>query len=168
MARRVIYVQIILDEWITMGNKHLGEFLVEAGLLSTDKLNHALKIQEKSGGKLGQVLIRLGLINTDTLIEFLSKQHGVQGIDLAKELIDENVIGLVPENIAKKNKVVPVKFKPEGRSKKIVLAMVNPSDLGAIDNIAFITGYGVEPVFIREESFAWFMDYCYHKKGALK
>jgi hypothetical protein len=46
--------------------------------------------------------------------------------------------------------------------------MVNPSDFGAIDNITFMSGYSIEPVFIREESFAWFMNYCYHKKGALK
>jgi hypothetical protein len=63
---------------------------------------------------------------------------------------------------------VPVKFTPEGRSKRSVLAMVNPSDFGAIDNIAFMTGYSVEPVSIREESFSWFFDYCYHKKGVVK
>ena len=151
-----------------MSKKRLGELLVEAGLISPEKLNLALERQRNSREKLGQILIELGLINMDTLIEFLSRQHGVKGLDLGKELIDEKVIGLVPENIAKKNKVVPVKFKPEGRSKKIVLAMVNPSDLGAIDNIAFMTGCSIDPVFIREESFAWFFDYCYHKKGAVK
>jgi type IV pilus assembly protein PilB len=151
-----------------MSKKRLGELLVEAGFISREKLNRALKIQENSGEKLGQVLISLGLISTDILIEFLSKQYGVQGIDLGKELIDENVIGLIPEHIAKKHKVIPVKFKSKGKLKKLVVAMVNPSDFGAIDNITFMSGYSIEPVFIREESFAWFMNYCYHKKGALK
>lgn len=151
-----------------MGKKRLGELLLESGLISTEKLNHALKMQQNSGEKLGRVLISLGLINMDRLIEFLGKQHGVKSLDLCNELIDKNVIGLIPEHIAKKHKVIPVKFKSKGKLKKLVVAMVNPSDFGAIDNITFMSGYSIEPVFIREESFAWFMNYCYHKKGAPK
>jgi type IV pilus assembly protein PilB len=151
-----------------MRKKRLGELLVEAGLINTKQLNQALEIQKNSGEKLGQVLSRLGYTTMDTLVEFLSKQHGVRGIDLGKELIDENVIGLIPKHVAKKYKVIPVKFKTEGRLKKLVVAMADPSNLEVVDAITFISGYSVEPVFIREESLAWFMDYCYHKRIGLK
>jgi type IV pilus assembly protein PilB len=151
-----------------MQGKRLGELLIEAGLINREQLNQALGIQKRTGEKLGQVLTRLEYISTDKLIEFLSKQHGAQSIDLGKELVDEGVIGLIPEHVARRYRAVPVKFKVESGSKKLVVSMAYPSNLEVVDTIRFISGYSIEPVFVREESIEWFITYCYHKRIGLK
>ncbi|HWP91417.1 MAG TPA: hypothetical protein VNN20_04370 [Thermodesulfobacteriota bacterium] len=151
-----------------MSKKLLGELLIEAGLINKEKLNHALKLQKEQGGKFGQILVRLGYISMDSLVDFLSKQHSTKSFDLGKEIIDERAIGLISEKIAKKYKAVPIKLKSEGANKKLVVAMVEPSNLETIDSIKFMTGYDVEPVFIMEENLSWLINYCYHRRWELR
>ncbi len=101
--------------------------------------------------KLGQTLVKLGYIAEDTLIKFLGKQHGTPGINLYKQMIDERAVDMIPMSVAERYKVIPVGFNLDGGNKKLIVAMANPSNLEAIDTIAFITGCSIEPIFAREE-----------------
>jgi len=148
--------------------KRLGELLVEAGFISKEQLNHALEEQKISKEKLGQTLMRLGYITEDILIEFLSKQYGTPSINLFREVIDEKVVNMIPRNVAEKHKAIPVGFKSNGGTKKLIVAMANPSDLEAINTLAFITGYSIDPIFTREEHFEWLIRYYYQRRWELK
>lgn len=153
---------------IYMGRKRLGESLIEAGLISKEQLALALNEQIKSRQKLGQVLIRLGFITVDTLITFLAKQHEVLGVNLYKEVIDEGVQNLIPRHVMEKFYVLPIGFKVEMGIKRLIVAMSDPANLELIDNLRFITGYTIEPVYAREEDLRWFTQYYgYYKKKEL-
>ena len=141
--------------------KFLGELLLESGFIDSEKLSRALKEKKACNEKLGQVLMRFGYVNEDVLIEFLAKQRGFEGVNLFKREIDKRVANLIPRDVAEKYKVLPIGFKTEGGIKKLVVAMANPSDLGAIDTLVFITGHAIEPVFAREEQFTWIIRYFY-------
>lgn len=149
-----------------MVKKHLGELLVEAGIITLKQLNEALEDQKLSKERLGKVLSRLGYINMDVLADFLCKQHGTLTINPCVELIDEEAVKLIPEDVARKYKVIPIKL--EEKTKKLIVCMADPSNFEVVDFLKFITGYNVEPAFIMEESLWWFIDNCYHKSWKLK
>lgn len=147
-----------------MDRKRLGEMLLEAGIIDERQLDQALKVQRETGEKLGQILIRLGYITANTLLEFLGRQHGTQGIDPFKEVVDDEAVNSISEACARKYRAVPIRFKTEGKTKKLVVAMADPSDLEAIDVIRFMSDCTVEPVFVMEEHIDWFINYCYNKQ----
>jgi type IV pilus assembly protein PilB len=153
-----------------MKNRRLGELFVEAGLIDSEQLDHALKVQKPFRHKLGQTLVRLGYITEDILIEYLDMQHGSPGINLHKlykEVIDESAAHTITRHVAEKYKAIPISFKLEGRTKKLIVAMADPSNLEAIDTIAFITGYSIEPIFTMEEHLEGIIYYHYYKKWQL-
>ncbi|HSE83801.1 MAG TPA: hypothetical protein VLB01_04585 [Thermodesulfobacteriota bacterium] len=153
-----------------MNRKRLGESLVEAGLITKKQLEYALDQQWRNCNleKLGQILLSLKCIDEDTLIEFLSKQYGTPGINLLKQGIDEQALFIFPREIAEKYNAIPVGFKLKGTKKRLVVAMADPLDLKLIDNISFITGYTIEPIFAREEDLKWIIVYYYGRRGLLK
>lgn len=153
-----------------MNRKHLGELLVEAGLITKKQLEYALDQQWRNFNleKLGQILISLKCIDEDTLIESLSKQYGTPGINLLTQRIDEKVLYLIPREIAEKYKVISVGFRIKGMIKRLVVAMANPLHIEAIDAISFITGYGIEPIFAREEDLKWTIAYYYARRGTAR
>lgn len=124
----------------------IGKLIVKAQLITEDQLQKALLTQKKEGGRLGSVLIRLGFIDGPKLLKFLSQQYGVPSVELEKLEIDPAVIKLVPAEVVKKYLVVPIKRMGATLS----LAMVDPSDVFAIDDIKFMTGYNVEPIIASE------------------
>ena len=124
----------------------LGKMLIGANLINDEQLNKALSTQQKEGGKLGSILIKLGYISEDKLLNFLSHQFGIPAINLSTQEIDPNIIKLLPPEVAQKYQVVPVARKGAA----ITLAMVDPSDVFAIDDIKFMTGYDVQPVLATE------------------
>ncbi|HEX3035403.1 MAG TPA: hypothetical protein VHT73_09750 [Thermodesulfobacteriota bacterium] len=134
-----------------MNRKHLGELLVEAGLITKKQLEYALDQQWRNFNleKLGQILISLKCIDEDTLIEFLGKQYGTPGINLLRQRIDEKALYIIPREIAEKYNVISVGFRLRGTIKRLVVAMANPLDLEVIDTISFITSYKIEPIFAR-------------------
>ena len=146
-----------------MVRKHLGELLVEAGIITLKQLNGALEDQKLSKERLGKVLARLGYITMDVLADFLCKQHGTLTTKPCVELIDEEATKLIPEDVARKYKVIP--FKLEKKTKKLIVCMSEPSNLEVVDSLQFITGYNVEPAFVMEESLCWLIDNCYSNKG---
>ena len=123
-------------------NRRLGDLLVADGLLGQEQLQKALVEQKGSTEKLGSILIRLGFINEEQLIGFLSRQYGVPSITLAQLEIDLEVLKLVPAAIAKKYEVLPVRRM--GNS--LALAMADPTNVFALDDISFMTNLQVLPL----------------------
>lgn len=125
----------------------LLEMLSEAGLINREQFDEALLNRVVYGGKIGTSLIELGLIEEETLARFLSKKLAVPYVhpDQLHDIPDD-VIKQVPRGLALKYKVVPIKFE----KKRLSLAMADPADLTAIDEIAFITDYIVKPLIAPE------------------
>lgn len=125
----------------------LLEMLSEAGLITREQFDEALLNRVVYGGKIGTSLIELGLIEEEVLARFLSKKLAVPYVH-PDQLVDipDEVIKLVPKGLALKYKVVPLRFE----KKRLSLAMADPSDLRAIDEIAFITDYIVKPLIAPE------------------
>jgi type IV pilus assembly protein PilB len=126
----------------------LGELLVRENLISLQQLQKAQEAQKVEGGKLGFHLTKLGYIEETQLTEFLSRQYGVPAINLADFEIDADVIKLIPKDVAEKHQVVPV--NRAGGS--LIVAMSDPSNIFAIDDIKFLTGYNIEVVVSAEAS----------------
>jgi len=149
-----------------METRYFEELLVEAGFISPKQLFHALEVQKVSNRRLSQVLVGLGYITIDTLIGFLRKQPDTVMFDLSYELFDKAALKLIPDDIAKKYKVIPINFIG-GKVMKLFVCMAESSQLETIDIIAFMTGCVVEPVFITKENLEWLLQYFYHKKTNL-
>ncbi|MFZ3073493.1 MAG: type IV-A pilus assembly ATPase PilB [Thermodesulfobacteriota bacterium] len=124
----------------------LGELLIREKLITSEQLNEALSTQKREGGKLGLNLTNLGYITEKDLITFLSKQYGIPTIDLYTHEIDPEVSKLIPEDVSKKYQVIPV----SRTGSTLVVAMADPSNIFAIDDIKFLTGYNVESVVASE------------------
>lgn len=124
----------------------LGQLLIASSIISEEQLKQALNIQRKEGGRLGTNLVKLGFITEDKLVAFLSKQYGVPAINLAEYKIDSAVIKLVPADMAKKYLIMPVARV----GATITIAMADPSNVFAIDDVKFMTGYNVEVVVSSE------------------
>ncbi|MEW6379535.1 MAG: type IV-A pilus assembly ATPase PilB [bacterium] len=142
--------------------ERLGELLLKAKMISEEQLQQGLEEQKKSGGRLGFNLIKLGFLKEEDILWFLSKQYGVPTINLNSFEIDEEVVKLIPQDLAKKYSCIPVSLM----SSILTLAMVDPSNVFAIDDIKFLTGYSVETVVTSESSFKRAFDRYYRKKKA--
>jgi len=123
-------------------SRRLGDLLVNEGLITQENLQRALVEQKGSNEKLGSILVRLGLIQEDQLIGFLSRQYGIPSITLSQLDIDPDVVKLVPAQIAKKYEVLPVKRTGNA----LTLAMADPTNVFALDDVAFMTNLQVLPV----------------------
>ncbi|MBZ0274222.1 type IV-A pilus assembly ATPase PilB [bacterium] len=126
----------------------LGELLVQEDLISPEQLETALAEQKVSGGRLSYHLSRLGYLEESELADILSRQYGVPSINLSEFAIDADVIRLVPREIADKYKLIPI----SRADNSLIVAMVDPSNILAIDDIKFLTGYSVEAVVATEDS----------------
>jgi len=124
----------------------LGELLIREKLITSEQLNEALSTQKREGGKLGLNLTKLGYLTEKDLTTFLSKQYGIPTIDLYTHEIDPEVSKLIPEDVSKKYQVLPV----SRTGSTLVVAMADPSNIFAIDDIKFLTGYNVESVVASE------------------
>lgn len=131
---------------MTEGKKRLGDLLVEAGLIDQFQLRSALAEQQKWGGRLGNHFVRLKFITEEKLIKFLSQQLKIQYVDISKIRISPATIELIPEEIATKHNVLPLGIKTEAGKKALFIATSDPTNLEAIDEIQFLTGYTVKPV----------------------
>jgi type IV pilus assembly protein PilB len=124
----------------------LGAMLVSSGLVTDDQLKKALAAQKTEGGRLGSILVKLGFVQEDKLMAFLSKQYGVPYVDLGKFEINPAVIKHIPADVAQKYRIMPI----NRAGATITIAMVDPSNIFAIDDIKFMTGYNVEAVVATE------------------
>ncbi|MDH3254685.1 MAG: type IV-A pilus assembly ATPase PilB [Acidobacteriota bacterium] len=120
--------------------------LVSAGKISKEELDQALGSQQKEGGRLGTHLVKLGLLGDEELVEFLSQRYGVPAINLNEVEIDESIIKIIPPDVARKYTILPV----SKAGARLTIAMVDPTNVFAMDDIKFMTGYNVEPVVTSE------------------
>ncbi len=126
----------------------LGQLLIASNIISEDQLKEALILQRKEGGRLGTNLVKLGHITEEKLVTFLSRQYGVPAINLSDYKIDPSVLKLVPVDIARKYLIMPVARV----GATLTIAMADPSNVFAIDDVKFMTGYNVEVVVSSESS----------------
>ncbi len=124
----------------------LGEILVREKLISSQQLREALEYQRTSGGRLGLNLVNLGIISDDVITAVLSRQYGVPTINLALFQIEEETIRLISQEVALKYSVLPI--SKVGAT--LTLAMADPTNVFALDDIKFMTGLNVEPVIALE------------------
>ena len=124
----------------------LGDLLVKEHLITSPQLQEALSYQKVNGGKLGLILVKLGYIKDDEITSLLSRQFGVPSINLAQFQIDDDVIKLIPSDTARKYQVVPLSCS----GATLTIAMTDPTNVFAMDDIKFMTGYHVEPVVASE------------------
>lgn len=124
----------------------LGELLVKENLVTPQQLQEALQYQKQHGGKLGFNLVKLGFVKDEEITQLLSRQYGVPSINLARFEIDPSVIKLVPAETAQKYQIIPL----SRAGANLTIAMVDPTNVFAMDDIKFMTGYNVEPVVASE------------------
>jgi type IV pilus assembly protein PilB len=131
-----------------MAQNRLGELLVREKLISLQQLRKAQEEQKRSGQNLGYTLAKLGYIQDGEITNFLSAQYRLPAINLDEYEIDAEVIKLVGREVCEKHRIIPV--SRSGSS--LIVAMSDPTNLNAIDDIKFLTGYNVEPVVSSETS----------------
>ncbi|MGH9775574.1 MAG: type IV-A pilus assembly ATPase PilB [Candidatus Acidiferrales bacterium] len=127
-------------------SSRLGEILVKDGLVSAQQLKQALDYQKQHSGKLGTCLVKLGLVSDEDITAVLSRQYGVPSINLKFYEVDPAVIKLVPQDTAIRYQIVPLSRV----GSTLTIAMTDPTNVFAMDDIKFMTGFNVEPVVASE------------------
>ena len=126
----------------------LGEILLKESLITQEQLQKALDFQRTNGGKLGSCLTKMGFITDDDITGVLSRQYGVPSINLKFYEIDPNVIKLIPQDTALRYQVIPLSRV----GSVLTIAMTDPTNVFAMDDIKFMTGFNVEPVVASESA----------------
>ncbi len=139
----------------------LGQILIASSIITEEQLKQALNFQKKEGGRLGTNLVKLGFITEDKLVTFLSKQYSVSAINLADYKINLPVLKLIPSDMAKKYLIMPVTRV----GATLTIAMADPSNVFAIDDVKFMTGYNVEVVVSSESAILNAISTYYGGKG---
>jgi type IV pilus assembly protein PilB len=129
-----------------MSNNRLGELLVREKLISLQQLRQAQEEQNRSGQALGYTLQKLGFLSDSEITNFLSQQYRVPTINLEEYEIDADILKLVQKEQCERHKVLPV----SRAGSSLVVAMADPTNLNAIDDLKFLTGFNVEPVIASE------------------
>src|SRR5215212_11862387 len=124
----------------------IGELLLKERRITPDQLQQALNHQKANGGKLGFNLVQMGFVKDEEISTLLSKQYGVPSIDLGRFDIDASIIKLIPADTAQKYQIVPL----SRAGATLTIAMTDPTNVFAMDDIKFMTGYNVEPVVASE------------------
>ena len=128
----------------------IGDLLVEAGAITEDQLQQALVVQKETGGRLGNVIMDLGFISRELLITVLTTQMGIDYVELKTVKIDDAVIDLIPEPLVRKHKAMPIAFD-DHNANILKVAMADPMDLSAIDDLSIASGYQVDPLIAFED-----------------
>src|SRR5580692_1006376 len=131
-------------------SSRLGEILIKENLITSDQLKKALEHQKSTGGRLGTCLMKLGFISDDEITGVLSRQYGVPSINLKYYEVDANVIKLIPQDTAVRYQIVPLSRV----GSTLTIAMTDPTNVFAMDDIKFMTGFNVEPVVASETAIA--------------
>src|SRR5438045_5257440 len=124
----------------------IGELLLKEKRITPAQLQEALTYQKTSGGKLGFNLVKLGFVKDEEITALLSKQYGVPSINLAQFEIDPAIVKLIPAETAQKYQIVPL----SRAGATLTIAMTDPTNVFAMDDIKFMTSYNVEPVVATE------------------
>ena len=144
-------------------SKRIGERLINAKLINKDQLAHALDEQKTTPGRLGSTLVRLGHLSNDNLVNFLSVQFEVPAANLHNLSISDEILELIPSELVNKHHIMPVNRV----GSTLTVAVCDPSDLSAIDDIKFITGYNIEITVASEISIKEAIDRFYDSSSML-
>ncbi len=145
-------------------DERIGNLLIKENLITKEQLVRALEEQKLSGGRLGYNITKLGFLHEDELVTFLSKQYGVPSINLTDFEIDPSVLKLVPEDVATKHQIIPI----NRAGSTLIVAMADPSNIFAVDDIKFLTGYNVEVVVASEAAVRTAIDKYYDQSATLQ
>ncbi len=137
----------------------LGDLLINSGVITDEQLQKALELQKQGGRKLGEVLIDEGITTDEAIAKALSNQLGIDMVELNNVAIPDDILKLVPSNVLKKNKAIPFEY---GNDLNVLrVAMVDPMDMNAMDDISIITNLQVEPVAATNRSVMLALDRYY-------
>jgi type IV pilus assembly protein PilB len=140
----------------------LGNILLREGMITQDQLAGALQDARSNSTRLGYSLIKLGFIHEEELTRMLSRQYRVPAVDINKVTVDPRILKLLPGDIAHRHLVLPL--RRVGRT--LTVAMANPADPGAIDQLKFVTRHDIEPVVVGEFTLKRQIDKYYGKQDA--
>ncbi|MFP6641640.1 MAG: type II secretion system protein GspE, partial [Myxococcota bacterium] len=127
-------------------NERIGELLVKENLLSADQLSKARAEASSKGGRLGAQITQLGFLDEGELTDFVAKQYGVPSIELDEFEIDPQVLELIPYDVSQKHNVMPV----NRAGSTLIVATSDPSNISALDDLKFLTGYNIQAVVASE------------------
>ncbi|HPX49899.1 MAG: type IV-A pilus assembly ATPase PilB [Bacteriovoracaceae bacterium] len=146
-----------------MANERIGDQLVKNALITPEQLLEAQKAQKISGTRLGSQLVKLGHLTEEQLVDFLGKQYRLPSVILKGTSPDPEIIKLIPINIVQKYHAIP--FERNGATLKV--AMTDPTNIFAVDDLKFLTGYSIDVHVTSEESLKWAMDHFYDQAASL-
>jgi type IV pilus assembly protein PilB len=138
-------------------SQRLGDLLVKEKIITPEQLEQANKVQKEQTCRLGSALVKLGFLTDEDVTNFLSRQYGVPAINLSYFEIDPAVVKLIPFETAKRYQILPL--SRVGAS--LTIAMVDPTNVFAMDDIKFMTGFNIEPVVASESSILAGIDKAY-------
>ncbi|MGB0118486.1 MAG: type IV-A pilus assembly ATPase PilB, partial [Terriglobales bacterium] len=138
-------------------SQRLGDLLVKEKVITQEQLDQATKLQKESHSRLASALVKLGFLSDEDVTNFLSRQYGVPAINLSYFEIDPAVVKLIPFETAKRYQILPL--SRVGAS--LTIAMVDPTNVFAMDDIKFMTGFNIEPVVASESSIVEGIDKAY-------
>src|SRR4030066_793242 len=139
----------------------LGQLLIASHIITEVQLREALDLQRREGGRIGTNLVKLGYVTEEKLVAFLSRQYNVPAINLSDYKVDPSLLKLIPVDMARKYLIMPVARV----GATLTIAMVDPSNVFAIDDVKFRTGYNVEVVVTNESSIMNVMSNQYSEIG---
>src|SRR5438477_4518082 len=129
-------------------SQRLGDLLVKEKIITPEQLDKATKVQKEQSCRLGSALVKLGFLSDEDVTNFLSRQYGVPAINLSYFEIDPAVVKLIPFETAKRYQILPLSRVRAS----LTIAMVEPTNVCAMDDIKFMTGFNIEPVVASESS----------------
>ncbi|MCK4428454.1 MAG: hypothetical protein KAW16_08235, partial [candidate division Zixibacteria bacterium] len=135
----------------------LGDMLLETGRITKSQFELANREKNRTGAKFGEILERLGFIGHEEVLEFVGQQTETAYLDFSKTPIDSEAVKLIPEEVARSSKLIPVEIN-EGA---LTVAMANPNDINAIDRLREITKLTIEPRIADEETIFSYIDDFY-------
>ena len=154
---------------LSVGRKkiRIGDVLVAAGAITEEQLQEGLAKQKETGRKLGNALVDLGFISNDMLITVLTTQLGIDYIELKGAKIEDKVIHMVPESMVTKYQAIPIEVDPDNPN-ILKVAMADPMDIMAMDDIGLVTNLQVEPMLASEEAIRAAIDKYYGSAQAME
>ncbi|MCC6931676.1 MAG: type IV-A pilus assembly ATPase PilB [Deltaproteobacteria bacterium] len=138
-------------------SSRIGELLVRLGYLSTDQLQEAEQTQQQMGCHLSSAVVKMGLLSEQQLLEIFSQQYGLTIVNLEEYQVDHEVVSLIPQQLAVKHQLAPIELAENTMS----IAMVDPSNILALNDIKFITGYDIQVLLTSETQLRTFIDKLY-------
>jgi type IV pilus assembly protein PilB len=141
--------------------RRLGDLLVADGLITPAQLEQALGLQKSTGDRLGALLVRLKFLGEDQLVLALSRQYGVPALALSPLDLDADALRLVPVTIARRHELLPVRRAGDA----LTVAVSDPTNLAALDDVAFVTGLAVRPVLASPAAIRKAIEQAYAPRG---